>query len=112
MTRQQKGFLATLFDMSFSDFVNVKLIRGLYRLIIVITANGTLCAWLIAWSLPGWFGWGIKLTLYVSVPAAALVWLTVTRVILEHLIIIYAIHEKVTTITHNANHDRKDDNRK
>lgn len=108
MTRRRKGFLPALFDLSFSDFVTAKLIRGLYRLIIVITVNGTVCAWLFAWWLPGWFGWGMKFLIDISAPAAALVWLTISRIILEHLTVMYAIHDKVSTIADNTTTTRKE----
>lgn len=108
MTRRQRGFLPALFDLGFSDFVTAKLIRGLYRLIIVTAVNGTVCAWLFAWWLPDWFGWGMKFLIDISAPAAALIWLTISRIVLEHLIVIYAIHEKLTAIEDNTSREGKD----
>lgn len=102
MKAREKGFLATVFDLSFGTFVTAKLIRGLYRLIIVITANGTVAGWLVAYWLPEWFGWGLKALIFLGAPVAALIWLTITRIALEHLIIIYAIHDKATIIADNT----------
>jgi hypothetical protein len=104
--RRERGFLPALFDVRFSTFVTAKMIRGLYRLIIVITVNGTLFAWLLAWWLPGWLGI-LKFLCFAGAPAAALVWLAICRMILEHMIAIYAIQETLTTIARNISHDER-----
>lgn len=104
MTRRPKGFLPTLFDLSFSEYLTSKLIRGLYRVIIVITVNATVCALLFAWWLPEWFGWGIKLLAFVFAPATALAIIALARLILEHLIVIYAIYEKLSALVRLADH--------
>lgn len=105
MTRP-KGFVRTLFDVSFSDYVTTRLIRALYRIIIVITVNGVIFAWLFTSWLPDWFGWGIKYMMYVSAPIGALIWLTAVRIFLEYLIVIYAIDEKLSMLVRH--HDRKE----
>lgn len=101
-----KGFVRTLFDLSFGDYVTTRLIRALYRIIIVVTTNGVIFAWLFTSWLPDWFGWGIKYMMYISAPIGALVWLTIVRIFLEYLIVIYAIDEKLSTITRH--HNRKE----
>ena len=108
MRAKPKGFMATLFDLSFTEHVTSKLIRGLYRVVIVITVNAVMCAWLITYWLPEWIGWGIKLLMYVSAPSAALVGLSITRIILEYLFIIFAIDAKLSILTTHTGHPRKE----
>lgn len=108
MTRP-KGFVRTLLDVSFGDYVTTRLIRALYRILIVAAVNGVMLAWLFTAWLPDWFGWGIKYLMYLTVPFAALIWLTVCRIFLEYLIVIYAIDQKLDTLTrthHRKEHDK------
>lgn len=97
MTRP-KGFLRTLFDVSFGDYVTTRLIRALYRIIIVASVNGVMFAWMFTSWLPNWFGWGLKYMMYIAAPVGALVWLTIVRIFLEYLIVIYAIDEKLSIL--------------
>jgi hypothetical protein len=108
MMERTKGFLFALLDVSFSDYVTAKLIRAIYRITIIITVNGVVFAWLFAWWLPDWFGWGMKALIFLGAPATALMFLTISRLILEHLIVIYAIHDKLSAIDHNTRPNRKD----
>lgn len=101
-----KGFVRTLFDLSFTGYVTTRLIPALYRIIIVVTVNGVLFAWIFTSWLPDWFGWGVKDMMYLSTPVAALVWLAIARISLEYLIVIYAIDEKLSTLLHH--HNRKE----
>lgn len=104
MTTRPKGFVRTLLDVSFSDYVTTRLIRALYRIVIVVTVNGVIFAWLFTSWLPDWFGWGIKDLMYITAPVGAVVWLTIVRILLEYLIVIYQIDEKLATLAHNHNH--------
>ena len=91
----QKGFVGTLFDLSFSSFVTIKLIRILYVLAIIgvaLMALGTLVG--------GLFTEGIaaKLGGIVMAPIVFVVGLLLARVYMELLMVIFRIAENTTVI--------------
>lgn len=103
---RSRGFLPALFDLSFTSYVTVRLVRGLYRTVLVFTVNVTLCGLLFAWWLPEWFGWGIKLAIFILSPLTALMWLILARVILEHFIVVYSIAEDVSALAQERSRNR------
>ena len=106
MKTRQPGFFGSLFDLKFNNYVTSRIVRGAYRLTIVLTVNATMFWWLMAYELPWWMGWEIKLTIFALAPTSAIIGLAITRIALEYLIVIFQIDEKLTVI---AEHTRKDE---
>ncbi|GLY82046.1 DUF4282 domain-containing protein [Actinoallomurus iriomotensis] len=98
----RKGFFMTLFDVEFKDeYITSKLVRGSYRIIIAFTSI-TVCFWLlVAWELPSWFGWGIKLAITIFAPTAGIFFLALTRMALEYIIVIFSINDKLGYLVHS-----------
>jgi len=91
---EQKGFLATLFDFSFSEFVTIKIIKLLYGLAMFFAAIGALAA------IISGFGSGALtgvITLIVS-PLIFLLYVILARVWLEIVIVIFRIAENTKEI--------------
>jgi hypothetical protein len=105
MRTRQPGFFGSLFDLSFHNYVTSRIVRGAYRLAIVLTVNATMFWWLVAYELPWWIGWEVKLTIFALAPTSAIIGLAITRIALEYLIVIFQIDEKLTLIAEHAGHD-------
>ncbi len=89
---EAKGFLRSLFDFSFSTYVADRVIRILYILITVVYSLGALVAFivLLAARTPA----DIFAAL-ILIPLAYLIYLTVARIGLEVLIVVFRIGEDV-----------------
>ncbi|MEV0398778.1 DUF4282 domain-containing protein [Actinoallomurus sp. NPDC050550] len=105
--KSRKGFLAILTDLNFTSYLTAKLVRATYRVILVFTINATICALLFAWWLPSWLG-GIAFLIFVLAPASGIIFLAITRIALEHIVVIYAIAEQVSTLTEHVTAQRKE----
>jgi Domain of unknown function (DUF4282) len=83
-----KGFLASLFDLDFKEFITTKIIKLLYIL-------GICCAGLSAaiMLLVGLIQGGTGLVALVVAPVAFLLWVIGLRVWLELVIVIFKISE-------------------
>lgn len=90
-----KGFLASLFDFSFSSFVTTKVVKVLYVLIVVLVALYTLG--LLAFGFRLGTGAGL-LFLLVICPLFFLASVAVYRVLLELMVVIFRMAEDVADI--------------
>lgn len=86
----EKGFLASLFDISFSSLITTKVIKVLYVLSMILI--GLLALVFIAVAFAQSVGAGL-FTLIIVAPLAALLYLVYTRVLLEVIICLFRIME-------------------
>lgn len=105
MSTPTRRITPTILDTSFERSLTAKTIRGVYRLVLLVTINGAGCGYVFTFYLPSWLGWGTKLIAYIAITAGAAIWLAVVRMICEYLIVIFAIHEQVAAISHNTRRD-------
>ncbi len=90
-----KGFLASLFDFSFSSFVATRVVKVLYVLIVVIAglyALGLLALGFRAGTVVG------LLFLLVVCPLVFIVFVAVYRVLLEVMVVIFRMAEDLAEI--------------
>jgi hypothetical protein len=86
-----EGFLASLFDYSFSSLITPKIIRGVYVLVTVLAALG---AFAVFAGLAGAGGGGAVLGLVVA-PLLFLFYLVLARIYLEIVIVVFRMGEDV-----------------
>ncbi|MCI0433601.1 MAG: DUF4282 domain-containing protein [Gemmatimonadetes bacterium] len=94
MTTQDTGFLGSLFDFSFSNFITARLIKVLYALGLVVAG---LCVMVM---LTTAFGYGFMFGL-LALLVAPILFLFIAmymRVIMEVLIVVFRISENVARI--------------
>lgn len=90
----EKGFLASLFDMSFSDFVTIRIIKLLYTVGIVL-AGITGLIFIVSGFVNG-IGTGI-LFLLLS-PFVVMIYILMTRIWLELIIVVFRIAENTSQL--------------
>lgn len=86
----QKGFFASLFDISFSSLITTRIIKVLYVISLIVI--GLFSLFFIIGAFTSSAGAGI-LTLLILAPLAALLYTVYTRVILEFIIVVFRIAE-------------------
>jgi hypothetical protein len=91
---QQKGFFASLFDISFDSLITTKIIKVLYVLILIVI--GIVSLILIATSFSQGGGSGVAAIIFV--PIGALLYTIMARVYLEVLIILFKIGENTSKL--------------
>lgn len=86
---QRKGFIATLFDLSFTELITTRIIRFLYALSIVISALATFGF------VAGGFGQssGAGVAALIFSPVAFLLLVTISRIGYEMIIVVFRIAE-------------------
>jgi hypothetical protein len=99
--KELKGFLFTLFDISFNEFITAKIIRFLYALSIVGLGIGAVFCIGLAFRSSEWL-WLGPLTLFILAPALFLICLTCVRILLELIIVIFIISENTARIANNT----------
>jgi len=87
-----KGFVASLFDVSFTSFVTPKVIKVLYVLTIIGTVVSALLYSAVAFKINALLG---ILTLFVIAPIAGLFVLAMWRIFLEFFIVIFQISSDI-----------------
>ena len=92
---QAKGFLAALFDYSFTSFVTPKIIKVLYVLATIVISLWTLFLILAAFSASSGFG---VVTLVIVGPLFFLISMIYARVLLELIIVFFRINANVQEI--------------
>jgi hypothetical protein len=96
---EDKGFFGALFDMSFSEFVTIKLVRILYILMLILIAIGLIVG--LITSLVSMFSRGGFLTGLLGLiftPIVALIWVIMARVWMEIIIVVFRIAENTTDL--------------
>jgi hypothetical protein len=90
----QKGFFASLFDFSFTEFITVKIIKILYGIIIVLAGIGVLFFIVTGFQTSAAMG---ILYLILS-PLVFILWVILARVWLEIVIVIFRIEDNTKKI--------------
>ena len=85
-----QGFLASLFDVSFSSLVTTRVIKVLYVLSMILIGLGAIVVIIAAFTNSVAAG---VITLFVIAPFVALLYLVYVRVLLEIVIAIFRIME-------------------
>jgi len=91
-----KGFLASLFDYSFSSFITTRIIKILYVLITIVYSLVALAFLAIGIS----HGPGPAVAAIIFVPIAWLLYMIFARVALEVLIVVFRIGEDIHLVAH------------
>ena len=91
---QDKGFLGTLFDFSFSEFITTKVIKFILGLAMVVNAILTI-VFIVGAFQTGWLGGIIVLILS---PLLYLIMMLISRMYLELIIVIFRIAENLIAI--------------
>jgi sensor histidine kinase YesM len=91
---QYKGFLGTLFDFSFSEFITTKVIKFILGLAMVVNAILTI-VFIVGAFQTGWLGGIIVLILS---PLLYLIMMLISRIYLELIIVIFRIAENLIAI--------------
>ena len=97
-TRQsagQKNFFASLFDFSFTSFINSRVIKVLYVLVVIMTVLGALVSTFAAFKVNATLG---LLTLVIVDPLYVIIVLTLWRLFLEALIVFFRMGEDVRAL--------------
>jgi hypothetical protein len=89
-----KGFVASLFDFSFTSFVTPKVVKGLYILGTIWTALWAILLFLIGLHF-GHASFGTFIFLIVAVAVFILLSLGVLRVVLEYFMVLFRINENI-----------------
>lgn len=109
---ERTGFIRNLFDLSFSEFITVRIIRFLYGLAILGSACGATGVMLYAWER-GFFidskePASFALSIFLSVPIAVFVFILsviVSRVSLELTLVVFRIAENTDFLAEQKNVD-------
>jgi len=95
----QKGFLGSLFDVSFTSLVTTRIIKVLYILVLIGVAVLALVYTVIAFQVSA--GLGI-LTLLVLAPLGSLLSIVYSRVLLEAVIALFRIMENTQAMAQHG----------
>jgi hypothetical protein len=92
---EEKGFLATIFDFSFSEFVTTKVIKFLLGLAMVGVG-----IWVIVMIITGFASdaWWMGLIFLILSPVIYLILMLLARIYLELIIVIFRIAEDLNKI--------------
>ena len=92
---EQKNFIASIFDFSFSSFITTKIIKFLYGASMIISAIISL--FLISTGFGSSAVMGI-ITLLIIAPIVFILIIVIARVYLEIMIVLFTISENITKI--------------
>ena len=90
-----KGFLAALFDFSFTSFVTTRIIKVLYVLILILTTLAALVYTVIAFRVSALFGF---LTLVIGDPLFIIIVMAFWRLVLEAFAVVFRIAEDIRAL--------------
>ena len=93
-----KGFFGALFDLSFSEFITTKLVKLLYILLIILVAIGLfvgVIGGLITMFTDSFF---TGLGTIVGSILGALIWIIMSRVWMELIIVVFKIAENTSDL--------------
>ncbi len=91
-TAESRGFLASLFDFSFTSFVTTSIIKVLYVLILVLVCLSALVYTLLAFKASALFG---ILVLIIGDPLFIIIVMAFWRLVLESFVVVFRIAEDV-----------------
>ena len=103
---EAKGLLKSLFDFQFTSLITVKIIRFVYALIVILYSIGAIFFFAAAVSRGGAAG---ILTGFILVPLGYLVYLILTRIWMEILIVVFRMGDDVHAIRQRGELGRRPD---
>ncbi len=103
---EAKGLLKSLFDFQFTSLITVKIIRFVYALIVVLYSIGALFVFIASLSRGGAGG---ILTAFILVPLGYLLYLILTRIWMEILIVVFRMGDDVRAIRERGDLGRRPD---
>lgn len=89
---EKRGFIGSLFDFSFSEFVTPKIVSILYMISLGLLAIGML-GWLIMSFVAKWYMGFV--VLLIGIPIGGSLMIIFTRVYYEILIVIFKLYEEL-----------------
>ena len=101
---ENKGFLASLFDMSFTEFITTRIIKALYTLAIFLSAIAVVLMVYEGFS----FNFLTGLGTLILAPLAFLLYVVLTRIWLELVIVIFRIAENTSRMVERQNPPQAD----
>jgi len=93
-TAVTRGFLKSLYDFSFSNFITSKVIRLVYIIITILYSLGAIIGFI---GLLARGGIGIPIAI-IGVPLVYLLYLALARIMMEFIMVVFRIGEDVRTI--------------
>ena len=103
---EAKGLLKSLFDFQFTSLITVKIIRVVYALIVVLYSIGALFVFIASLTRGGASGF---FTAFILVPLGYLVYLILTRIWMEILIVVFRMGDDVRAIRERGDLGRRPD---
>jgi hypothetical protein len=99
----QKGFLASLFDFSFSEYITMKVIRVLYMLIVILV--GIVALFMLLGGLMALGSNPVQgLLTIILAPVGFLLYVVMSRVYLELVMVIFKIGDNTEKMANGGNH--------
>lgn len=92
---EAKGLLKSLFDFQFTSLISTKIIRFVYALLVVLYSIGAVILFVAA--LVGGGAFGIVMA-FLVIPLGYLVYLTLIRIWMEVLIVVFRMGDDVHAI--------------
>ncbi len=86
---EEKGFFGKLFDLSFSEFITISIIKVLYVIAIIVSAIGALVLLVSGFTK----GVGAAIVGIILAPLAFLLYVLIARVWMELILVLFKIAE-------------------
>jgi len=90
-----KGFLAALFDFSFTSFVTTRIIKVLYVLILILVVLSALVYTFLAFNANSLYGF---LVLIIGDPLFIIIVMAFWRLVLEAFVVVFRIAEDIRAL--------------
>ncbi|MEP7024187.1 MAG: DUF4282 domain-containing protein [Actinomycetota bacterium] len=94
-TSDARGFIASLFDFSFTSFVTPKVVKVLYVLIMIGVGFASLLYVVLAFRLNSFLG---IFVLFIGAPLAFVIIMAIYRILLEFFVVIFRISEDIRAL--------------
>jgi hypothetical protein len=99
---EAKGLLKSLFDFQFTSLITTKIIRFVYALIVVLYSLGALAFFVASLARGGAVG---VFTAFIVVPLGYLIYLILTRIWMEILIVVFRMGDDIRAIRQRGGMD-------
>ena len=90
-----KGFLASLFDFSFTSFITTKVVKVIYVLVTILIGLGALSFTFEAFHASVVFG---LVVLVIGDPLYIIIAMALWRLLLEFFVVIFRIHDDIRAL--------------
>ena len=96
---ENTGFLGSIFDFSFTDFITIRIIKFLFILGIILAALGTLLLIVTGFSK----GIGVGILSLILSPLIFLIYVLLARIWCEMIIVVFRIAENTGRLVERGN---------